>query len=288
MNVSIIGVPYDLDQPYVGMGKAPDALLDAGLARRLEAAGCSMILAEMIDIPESDEPREVRLGHLMTRIGYEVARARAADFFPLILGGDCMTALGTLAGLLDPAGTGIAWLDAHGDFNTPETTLSGYLGGMSLACAVGRGLDELRTSSRLSAPVPERNVALIGTRDLDPPEERALAASSVMLVRADELSGDSSSLDRALLALGTFPQLYLHLDIDVLDPIEAPGVDYPAARGLRLPVLQDLVGRIAGMGNLAALTLTAVNPEKDIDGRTVSAALAALETAIARVCQPKS
>ena len=103
MNVAIIGVPYDLDQPYTGMGKAPDALLDAGLARRLEALGCTTILAEMVDIPESDAPRVERLGQLLARLGYEVARARAAGFFPLILGGDCMTAIGTLAGLLDPA-----------------------------------------------------------------------------------------------------------------------------------------------------------------------------------------
>src|SRR5919108_1785832 len=161
MNVTIIGVPYDLDRPYTGMGKAPDALLDAGLAQRLKARGCATILAEMIDIPPSDEPREERIGQLQARVGYEVARARAAEFFPLILGGDCTVALGALAGLLDPAASGVAWFDAHGDFNTPDTTPSGNLGGMPLACAVGRGLDKLRERSHLTAPVPERNVSLI-------------------------------------------------------------------------------------------------------------------------------
>lgn len=279
MNVAIIGVPYDLDQPYTGMGKAPDALLDAGLARRLEALGCTTILAEMVDIPESDAPRVERLGQLLARLGYEVARARAAGFFPLILGGDCMTAIGTLAGLLDPANTGIAWFDAHGDFNTPATTLSGYLGGMPLACAVGRGLEDLRVHSRLATPVPERNVALIGTRDLDPLEERALAASSVMLVRAAELESDPARLDRALHDLGVLPQVYVHVDIDVLDPAEAPGVDFPAAGGFRVATLSDALRRCAGMGTMAALALTAVNPEKDVDGRTVQAALAVIEAA---------
>src|SRR5215510_9109193 len=109
MNVTIIGVPYMIDQPYAGMGKAPDALIDAGLGQRLETLGCSTILVEMIDIPPSDETREERLGHLLARLGYEVARARSAGFFPLVVGGDCLTSLGTLAGLLDPAETGIAW-----------------------------------------------------------------------------------------------------------------------------------------------------------------------------------
>jgi arginase len=281
MNVTIIGVPYALDQPYTGMGQAPDALIDAGLAQRLEGLGCTTILAEMIDIPPSDEACEARLGHLLARLGYEVARARSAGFFPLVLGGDCLTSLGALAGLLEPATTGIAWFDAHGDFNTPETTISGYLGGMPLACAVGRGLDDLRAHSKLAGAVAERNVALLGVRDLDPLEERALAASSVMLVRTPEFAGDTTKLERAIHALGTLPQVYLHVDIDVLDPVEAPGVDYPAAGGLQTLQLKEAVRMVAGLGNVRALTLTAVNPEKDIDGRTVAAALDVIEAAIA-------
>jgi arginase len=283
MNITIIGVPYTLDQPYTGMGKAPDALIDAGLAQRLEALGCKTILVEMIDIPPSDETREERLGHLLARLGYEVARARSAGFFPLVVGGDCLTSIGVLSGLLDPTTTGIAWFDAHGDFNTPEITISGYLGGMPLACAVGRGLDDLRERSKMAGIVAERNVALLGARDLDPLEERALAASSVMLVRTFEFAGDSAKLERTIHALGTLPQVYLHIDMDVLDPVEAPGVDYPAAGGLQASQLQEAVRMVAGLGNVHALALTAVNPEKDIDGRTVSAALAVIEAAIGKV-----
>jgi arginase len=278
MNVTIIGVPYSLDQAYQGMGKAPDALLDAGLVQRLEALGYTTILAEMIDIPPSDEPRLDRLGHLLVRLGYEVARARAAGFFPLVLGGDCLTSLGTLAGLLTPEETGIAWFDAHGDFNTPEISISGYLGGMALACAVGRGLDQLRAAAKLMDPIAERNVVLLGARDLDPLEEHALLASSVMLVRSESFAGDRSELDHAIHALGTLPQLYLHVDIDVLDPSEAPGISYPAAGGLRIGQLQEAVREVASLGNLAAFALTAVDPEKDVDGRTVAAALQVIET----------
>jgi arginase len=283
LNITIIGVPYDLDQPYTGKGKAPDALLDRGLAQRLGELGYTTVLAEMIDLPESDDPPVTRIGRLMAKVGYEVARSRAAGFFPLILGGDCLVALGAVSGLLDPLNTAVAWVDAHGDFNTPETTISGYLGGMPLACAVGRGLEALREQCKLAIPVPERNVALIGARDLDPAEERLLLESSVTLVRGPELRRDTDALDRALDELGSLAQLYLHVDIDVLDPVEAPGVDYPAADGLSMIDLTRLVERTAGLGNLAALALTAVNPEKDIDERTVAAGLAVIEAALKAV-----
>ncbi|MEN9935758.1 MAG: hypothetical protein RLZZ387_2337 [Chloroflexota bacterium] len=281
MNVAIIPVPYSLDTPDQGMGKAPAALLEAGLVQRLEASGCAVCVTEAVRIPESSEPPETRMAQLLARLGTEVSRARRSGALPIVLGGDCTTSLGTIAGLLDPADTAIAWIDAHGDFNTPETTISGFLGGMPLASAVGRGLEQLRVSAGLTATVPEGNVTLIGVRDLDPAEEALLAESDVAVVRGVELAGGPKALGRALGALGELSQLYLHVDIDVLDTAEAPGVDYPAADGLSLDVLRSLVERIAGMGNLAALALTAVNPERDPEGRTVRAALDVIEAAVA-------
>jgi len=280
MNIAIIGVPYSLDALRVGMGAAPEALLAAGLAERARAAGWEVAQTTLIEIPASDASREERIGSLLGQLADAVRRARANGRFPLVVGGDCLTALGTLAGLLTPESTAVAWLDAHGDFNTPQTTLSGYLGGMPLACATGRGLEALRLASGLEALLPEAHVALIGVRDLDPPEAEALAGSSVMLVRSVELEGGLRALNAGLAALGELDQLYLHVDVDVLDPAEAPGVDFPAPGGLSLEGLRVIVQRIAGMGNLAALGITAVNPEKDIDGRTVQAALDIVETAL--------
>jgi arginase len=152
---------------------------------------------------------------------------------------------------------------------------------MPLAGAVGRGLDELREACRL-APIAERNVVLVGARDLDPLEEQALAGSSVVLVR-NTRTDDVSELDGALQALGSLGQLYLHVDIDILDPAEAPGVNYPAARGQSLAQLQAIVRQAIGLGNVAAMSVTAVNPEKDIDGRTVQAALGVIAEALTKL-----
>jgi arginase len=277
VNITILGVPYSLDQRQIGMGAAPGALLDAGLEQQIMALGHA-VQTEMIAIADPDEPRETRLGRLLTVLAGAVARARAAGRFPLILGGDCMVALGVLGGLGDAEHTGIIWLDAHGDFNTAETTISGYLGGMPLAAAVGRGLDELRNACRL-APIAEHHVVLVDARDLDPLEERALDGSAVVLVR-NAGAGDTPELDRALRGVGSLAQLYLHVDIDILDPAEAPGVNYPAARGRSLAQLQAIVRQAIGLGNVAAMSVTAVNPEKDIDGRTVQAALAVSAAAL--------
>lgn len=279
MNITIITVPYHLDQLNVGMGLAPDALLKAGLVGRLEALGHQVVI-EPIAIAESDAPSAVRIGQLAQLLGTVVARARAAGRFALIIGGDCLVAIGALAGLGQPGATGIVWVDAHGDFNTPETTISGYLGGMPLACVVGRGLAALREQSGL-APLDERHVVLVGVRDLDPQEEQALAGSAVTLVRVDALGAGKASLGWPLGALVALPQLYLHVDIDVLDPAEAPGVDFPTAHGLQLAELRSIVAQAAGLGNLAALSITAVNPTKDSDGRTVRAALGVIVAAFA-------
>lgn len=280
MQLTILTVPYSLDAPYNGMGNAPDALLAAGLAQRLGAPGCQPTVVEIKPNFDGYDSREERIGHLLAQLGAAVAAARHHGSFPLVIGGDCLTALGTIAGLGDPANTGIAWFDAHGDFNTPETTVSGYLGGMPLACAVGRGLDALRAQIGQTIPVPEQQVALFGVRDLDSLEAEALAASQLRIVRADALQHEAADVENILETLAHVRQIYVHLDIDVLDPAVAPGVDYPTPGGLDVAQLQRYVEQLVTLPNVAALALTAVNPDKDGAGRTVKAALAVLEAAL--------
>ncbi|MBC8160585.1 MAG: arginase family protein [Roseiflexaceae bacterium] len=279
MPLSIIGVPFDLDQLQVAKGRAPEALLAAGLLQRLRTAGADLSFELLDGALPAGEP-VARIGAMLGRLREAVAAARAAGRLPLVIGGDCLTALGTLAGLGQPEQTAVAWVDAHGDFNTPDSTLSGYLGGMPLACAVGRGLTQLREQVQL-APVQERNVVLLGVRDLDGPEQALLAASEATVLNAIELVQHQAKIDGALKLLRAAGQLYLHLDIDVLDNTTAPGVDYPAAGGISSKVLHELVASIAASPNLAAVALTAVNPERDIAGRTVQAALDALDVIVA-------
>lgn len=280
MKLEIIGVPFDLESYETGKGLAPAALLAAGLRERLETAGVQVAEVVAIAGPIAGATREARLGIMLHSLASAVARTRVRGNLPLIIGGDCLTALGTLAGLHDWQHTTVAWIDAHGDFNTPATTVSGYLGGMPLACAVGRGLDTLRRAATLSEPLIERNIVLLGVRDLDPAEAALLQESELTIMSAADVTRRAGDIAGAIKLLGSGAQLYVHLDIDVLHNAVAPGVDYPAPGGLTLPMLSELLAPIARLPNLAAIALTAVNPERDIDGRTVNAAIAALETIV--------
>lgn len=151
-----------------------------------------------------------------------------SDRIPLIFAPDCVSALGIMKGL-ESRQPAVLWFDAHGDFNTPETTPSGFLGGMPLAALVGRGNEALIQAIGL-APISESRVTITDARNLDPEEGRALRSSQVSFlprlsdVHQTDWSGAS---------------LYIHLDTDVLDPSEMPTLHYPEPNG---PSLDDLIG----------------------------------------------
>ncbi|HEY7258852.1 MAG TPA: arginase family protein [Gaiellales bacterium] len=187
---------------------------------------------------------------------------------PLALLGECTLAPAVVAGLraANP-GLALVWIDAHGDLNTPATTPSGFLGGMPFAILLGWCHDELRSAAGLEPPLREERAALVGARDLDPGEEDAIARSR--LVVSDDVAG-------ALAGLPADAPLHVHLDGDVLDPEDSPGVDFPAPGGWRLPRLVDEMAALAATGRVAGVSLCCGNPRRDPDGRSAAAYAAAL------------
>ena len=177
-----------------------------------------------------------RMNVLYQEAAATVARARAAR--PLLLSCDCPAAIGAVAGLQrrydDVA---VVWLDGHGDFNTPATTISGYLGGMPLAVLTGRA-PELISEALGLRPVADDHVVLVDARDLDPAERDALAASQVRCVPADP-----AAIRSALGPLGRTP-VYLHIDVDVIDSSQVPGLRYPAGPGPALARIADCVADV--------------------------------------------
>lgn len=282
MHVTIIGVPYDLDRYRSGMGNAPQALLDSGAIQHMHAVGFTNVALETIDVVLDGATQQDRIGQVHTQVSTAVAKARLAGSFPLVLGGDCVTALGVLAGLNDSANIGIVWFDAHGDFNTPDTTPSGYIGGMPLACAVGRGLVNFRNDIGLTEPIVESQVVLCGVRDLDVLEGQALESSDVLVLTPAMMQRDQTVWDQVQQQLD-HSSVYLHIDIDVLDPVEVPGVDYPTEQGLSLKELQHYIQKIGELSTISAVALTAVNPDRDVDHRTVNAAIIVIETVMQEI-----
>ena len=186
-----------------------------------------------------------RLAVLYGAVADAVASAAGRGERPVVLSGDCATALGTVAGL-QRAGSvaGIVWFDAHGDVQTLETTASGYIGGLPLRMLVGYRPELIATRIGLR-PVLEQQVLLVGARDLDPPEVRYLESAQIR-------RADVGGLDRAALPDGP---LYLHIDLDVIDPAQLAGLRYPAPGGPGPEPVADALRWLLGTGLVAAVGL---------------------------------
>ena len=195
--------------------------------------------------------------------------------FPLVLAGGCISCVGTLAGLGAPP-TAIVWLDAHGDFNTPETTISGFLDGMALATAVGRCWGKLAATVPGFHPVPERQAVLVGAREFDVNERTLLDSSAVHLIDPQRIRnhGLRAELEPLWAKIQTYTgRAYLHFDLDVLDPAEAHVNQFAAPGGLTLTELLGIVSLVRERFALAAAAITAYDPEYDEGERAVRAAV---------------
>ena len=280
MDIQLLAVTYDSGNRGMRMGAGPERLLDAGLERALREDGHTVHtrIAELT----ADWQAEIQTSfELMRMLSAAVREARESGRFPIVLAGNCNTAVGTLAGL-GAQSTGVAWFDAHGDFNTPETTRSGFLDGTAVAIITGRCWTQLAATIPEFAPIPDDRVCLVGTRDLDSLESALLDESSVDIVEPKQLR---SSLPRVLEKIREHvDSIYVHLDLDVLDSAVAPANSYAISGGLTLEDLDHSLAQIAARFRIAGLTLSAYDPAVDTFGHAAQAAIR-LICATARVAE---
>ena len=201
--------------------------------------------AAAIDPPLPDGAVPSRVTVLHRAVADAVARAAR----PLLLSGDCLAGLAVAAGLQRRhRAIAVVWLDAHGDFNTPAITTSGYLPGMPVAMLTGRA-PELFAGPLGLRPVLERNIMLADARDLDPAERDALAASQVRLIPATP-----AAFGAALAELGELP-VYLHVDVDIIDGAEVPGLRFPSGPGPALGDIENCLTAITASANVVAASI---------------------------------
>ena len=260
-------------------GAGPEHLCAAGLEKHLAAQG-HQVDSEVIEPASRNWRAEVQTSfELMRAIANHVRAARTARRFPLILSGNCLSAVGVIAGL--GSGTGVIWIDAHGDFNTPQTTKSGFLDGMTLATATGQCWGELAHSIEGFEPVPENAVVLLGARDLDPGEVSGLARSQIIRLSVEAAKSGLAPVLQSISS--TMERFYVHLDLDALDPSVGRANGYSARGGFLSDDLQTLLSTVAEHLPVDALTIASYDPSYDGDGAVCAAAFEASAALLAGV-----
>jgi arginase len=288
MLVDIISVPYRYDRHGEGIGGGPDALRSAGLANRLRQVGLAISAedsAHLADSEREDGRTAINIGKLGANTAQLVRASRQAGHSALVLAGDDTAAIGVVAGLQAAAGAGtpigIVWLDAHGDFNTPETSYSGILAGMPLAILAGLAGPLWREAAGLAAPIATDRLVLAGTRDLDEKEAELLRSTDVRVIPVTEVRSGAPFAEVVAWLARRSTLLYLHVDLDVLDPRFVPSASTPAADGLTVDELAQAMITVLGTGKVAALTVTSLNPGAGNRGqRSLESALTLLEKAL--------
>jgi arginase len=269
-DVGLTLVPYDSARHRERMGAGPSHILSHGLVERLRTAGHATTHVELAPTPHAWVAEIGTAFDLDRQLAGSVAATVARGAFPLTLAGNCISSVGTLGGL-GAGPTGVLWFDAHGDFNTPETTIGGFLDGMALAVATGRCWTTLSATVPGFTPIAEENVVLVGARDLDPAEAELLRASRVQHLPPD---APVARIAAAIEAIASrVRQLYVHVDLDVLDAAEGRANGYVGGPGITLAGLLAAIDAAGARCRIAAGAITAYDPAYDGDGRVCAAAI---------------
>ncbi|MBI3968125.1 MAG: arginase [Chloroflexi bacterium] len=278
--IEIVGVPLDLGAGLRGVDMGPSAIRHAGLTPRLRALGLEVVDAGNLPVPVADslpvgDPR-CKYGAAVERVCADVKvavlAARGRGSLPVVLGGDHSLAAGSLAGhLAARPDLKVLWLDAHGDLNTPATTPSGNVHGMPLAIALGIAGELFGSLGWSERQLTPDRVALVGLRNLDPEERttiRRLGIPAYTMADVDR-QGIHRVIEAALDRLNAVPgALHLSLDLDVVDPLDAPGVGTPVRGGLTFREAHLALEVVATSGLLGSLDAVEVNAIRDHENRT--------------------
>jgi arginase len=285
----VIGVPLDLGQSRRGVDMGPSAVRVAGLQARLEELGHVVEDAgnEPVAIPEQKKEGDPHAKYLKeitatcTHHAELVLKTLAAHKVPLVLGGDHSVAVGTVAGVAEfyrrqEQKIGLIWIDAHTDINTPETSPSGNVHGMPLAATMGLGPAELANIFDFSPKVNPDNCVLVGVRDIDAVEKANVhrAGLEVFTMRDIDERGMRTVMEEALRIAGLGTAGYhVSLDMDWIDPEDAPGVGTPVRGGATYREAHLAMEIIADHGRMLSFEIVEVNPVIDEHNRTADLAV---------------
>lgn len=284
--ISLIGVPMDLGQTRRGVDMGPSAMRYAGIVERLEKL--NYVVADRgdikigrpqkIDVKDDDNLKDLKeVVKANQQLASTVSAVVDEGDFPLILGGDHSIAIGTLAGVANKyENLGVIWFDAHGDLNTGETSPTGNIHGMPLAVSLGIGHPSLTEIGNYSPKVNPENVVIIGARSLDEGEKVLIKEKGIKVFTMHEIdrNGMTNVMEEALqYVTRNTDGVHLSLDIDALDPQEAPGVGTPVIGGITYREAHLAMEMLAERRIITSVEVVEVNPILDIKNKTAEAAV---------------
>lgn len=278
--IRIFGVPMDLGQTRRGVDMGPSAVRYAGLDDHLTRLGHSVFDAGNIEVPQVEQVSRLpihqsvplekarwlpEVAQVCQKIYEQTIACLNGDERLIFLGGDHSISIGTVAGVSRPEPIGVLWIDAHADINTPETTPSGNVHGMSVATLLGDGPAELVNIGYDGPKLRPDQVVMIGLRALDPGEQAKLRKNGVgvFTMRQIDEVGMATVIRLALERLRPFRYLHVSLDLDGLDPEVAPGVGTPVAGGLSYREAHLLMEILADSEKVRSMDIVEVNPILD-------------------------
>lgn len=284
--ISIIGVPIDLGQMRRGVDMGPSAMRYADMIQRLELIGYKV--DDLGDIPvdhiieETNVQPSLRNLKAITKVADQLAEKVdsiiESDRFPLVLGGDHSIAIGTLAGVAKHyKNLGVIWFDAHGDLNTDATSPSGNIHGMPLAASLGFGHESLTTIGGFRPKVKPEHVVIIGARDLDQGERDLIKEQSIKVYTMHEIDrlGMTRVMEETISYLKEHTDgVHLSLDLDGLDPHDAPGVGTPVIGGISYRESHLAMEMLAESEIITSAEFVEVNPILDEKNKTAEVAVA--------------
>jgi arginase len=282
--VRIIGVPMDLGQSRRGVDMGPSALRGAGLQQSIKKLGLQV---EDIGNLSVKQPEEMPIGEKRAKYMQEIAetcgdvaaaaeKALSEGFLPLVLGGDHSIAAGVAAGVAnhfrkEKKQIGYLWLDAHGDMNTPESSPSGNVHGMPLAAIMGYGAPELVDLLGFKPKAEPGNIVIVGARDLDAQERKIVKKSGIHVFTMrdiDERGMREVMSDALKYAMDDTAGIAVSLDMDFVDPSDAPGVGTPVRGGVTYREAHLAMEMIADTESMVSLEVVEINPILDEHNRT--------------------
>lgn len=233
IKIALVKNPYKGDRSGSPISKGPDILEHSGLKDILSGMGGKIVNISNVQLSKEEEKEYGvwnKFGYANNRLGQWVAKNERDGNFNVGLLNNCSSLMGMLAGLQHsgtskrPLRIGLVFIDAHGDFNTPETTLSGMLGGMPVAIAAGHCLTRMRLQSGLDPAIPEKYIVMGALRDTDPLEQERFDNSLIEMISTDDIRNLTDNIHHQMQRLsGLTDKIYIHIDMDVLDPREVMG-----------------------------------------------------------------